>query len=407
MNVTVFPGPLRGRVQAPPSKSACHRLLLGAGLARGTSRIGNVSYSQDILATLDVLEALGAKIEKEKDRVRVTGIAGRIPSGGRIHCRESGSTLRFGIPLCLLSQGVFELTGTQRLMERPLNVYESLCREQGLLWDKAGNTLRVQGALKGGTFTVPGDVSSQFITGLLFALPLCPQDSRIQITPPLESESYILMTLQTLAVFGIRIHRPDRLTLEISGGQRYLAAEATVEGDHSNGAFLHALALLGHRVEVGGLDENSVQGDRVFRQYFEALKKGAPTLSLADCPDLGPVLMALAAALNGATLTDTRRLRIKESDRGAAMAQELKKMGVSLQVEENCIRIPATGLKPPAVPLSSHNDHRIAMSLALLLTLVGGTIENAGAVNKSYPHFFTDLQSLNLKCEIYEANQRT
>lgn len=406
MNVTVFPSFLEGSVQAPPSKSACHRLLLGAGLARGQSLIRNVSYSQDILATLDVLEALGAKIEKEEDRVRITGIDGRIPAGGRLCCRESGSTLRFGIPLCLLSDGVFELTGADRLMARPLNVYQSICREQGLLWEQTGNTLKVQGPLTGSVFTVCGNVSSQFITGLLFALPLCPRDSRICITPPLESESYIEMTLQALATFGIRIHRPDRLTLEIPGRQRYLAVDATVEGDHSNGAFLQGLTLLGHRVEVTGLEDTSLQGDRIFREYFDELKNGAPTLSLADCPDLGPVLMALAAALNGATLTDTRRLKIKESDRGAAMAQELEKMGVRLQVEENQIRIPPSTLKAPQVPLSSHNDHRIAMSLTLLLTLVGGTIENAGAVSKSYPHFFTDLQSLNLKCETNEINQR-
>ncbi len=402
-SVRITPGKLSGLASAPPSKSMSHRLLIGAGLSEGSCTVKNLSYSQDVLATLDCLEALGASYEKKENAVTLRGTGGVFGENAFLDCRESGSTLRFFVPLCLLSSSPSTLKGSGRLMERPMALYESLCETQQLFYKKDGSFLKVQGPLFSGNFVLPGNVSSQFITGLLFALPLCRGDSRIEILPPLESASYLDLTLSALREFGICVERLDPLHYHVAGNQKYLAKDVTVEGDHSNAAFLCALSLLGHDVKVTGITEDSLQGDRVFADYFAALEKGCPTLSIADCPDLGPILIALAAAKNGAILTDTRRLKIKESDRGSAMAEELEKLGVAITVEENRILIPQGKLQAPRVPLDSHNDHRIAMSLAVLLTLVGGEIRGAEAVNKSYPDFFDTLTRLQAKVEHYEA----
>lgn len=402
MKVEIRPSRLVGTVTAPPSKSMGHRMLICAGLANGKSRISGISDSEDMLATLDVLEGLGATYTKNGDVVEISGIDPRHASPTRpLSCRECGSTLRFFIPICLLGEHKATLCGSPRLFARPLDLYADLCRDQGLLWQPHGDepALTVQGTLHGGEYTLRGDVSSQFITGLLFALPLCDEDSMIRILPPFESRSYVDLTLSALRTFGVSAEWQDELTLRIKGGQRYTPADCAVEGDYSNAAFFDALALVGHDVSVEGLDENSLQGDRVYRAYYPELKKGHATLSIGDCPDLGPVLMAAAAALHGTTLTETRRLRIKESDRGAAMAQELAKFGVRVTVEEDTITVDPESFHAPGETLDGHNDHRIVMALCTLLTLTGGTIEGAEAVRKSLPNYFEMLKTLG--CEVY------
>ena len=406
MNVRIYPGRACGTVAAPPSKSMAHRLLICAGLSAGTSRIHSLAYNEDILATLDCLRALGAVCTIEGDTVTVTGTDPRKAAPAEpLCCRESGSTLRFFLPLALLCGKPVTLTGSRKLLSRPLSVYEQLCAERGFRFDLQDDCLQVQGSLTGGNFCLPGDVSSQFITGLLFALPLAQTDSRIQITTALESAGYIELTLQALGQFGITAHWQDSRTLLIPGRQQYRPAELTAEGDYSGAAFYGAMNTLGSCVTVTGLDPASLQGDRVFEEHLQSLAAGRPVIDLSDCPDLGPVLFAVAAAKNGAVFTGTRRLKIKESDRAAAMAQELSAFGTEVTVEENTVTVKTTAFHKPERALQGHNDHRIVMSLAVLLMLTGGTIEGAQAVRKSFPDFFEKLKFLGIEVQTDEADQ--
>lgn len=398
MELNIAQGRAHGVVQAPPSKSMAHRMLLCAGLAEGESVVHNVAFSEDILATIDVMRALGADCRIDGDTVTVTGADARDAHyDGVLSCRESGSTLRFCIPLLLLSGNEFTLTGKGRLMQRPQDVYADLCARQGLLFERSDETIRLRGPLHSGEYVLPGDISSQFISGLLFALPLKRQDSTLHILPPIESRSYIDITLQALSMFGVQAwwDDTDENTLFIPGGQHYSPREVTVEGDYSNAAFFGALAAFGDDVTVTGLYP-SLQGDRVYARCFEQLQQGHATIDVTDCPDLGPILMAAAAVLHGALLTGTRRLRIKESDRGTVMAQELAKFGVHCSVQENTIEI-LPGIHAPERPLIGHNDHRIVMSCAVLLTRTGGRLSGAEAVAKSFPGFFDRLREIGIE----------
>lgn len=384
-----------GTVQAPPSKSAAHRRLLCAGLADGESVIRGISDSQDMKATLDCLSALGATWRKEGDTVVLRGVDPRQRGAATFPCRESGSTLRFFLPLCLLSEEEALMTGSDTLLHRPLEVYEEICMAQGLLFDRTEEGLLVGGPLVSGHFRIPGDISSQFVSGLMFALPLLDGYSVLELIPPVMSASYIAMTVEALRAFGIHCEvTPDDRVL-IPGGQRYTPADLTVEGDWSNAAFFLALNALGSEIEVEGLQRDTLQGDAVIRRMLGKLGRMCPTIDIADCPDLAPVLMATAAALNGVHLVNTDRLKIKESDRGAAMAEELSKLGVKVVLGDNEITVEAPEtLTPPSLPLDGHNDHRVVMALTVLLSLVGGEITGAEAVNKSYPDFFEVLASL-------------
>ena len=400
MNVLIRPGTARGTVAAPPSKSMAHRLLICAALADGESTVRGVDRSEDILATADCLAALGASLTWEGNTVRIRGCDPRKAGPALLCCRESGSTLRFMIPLCLLSGNPMRLEGSEKLLSRPLSVYDDLCREQGLALRRENAGLLAEGCLAPGEYTVPGGISSQFITGLLFALPLLPADSRIQLIPPVESRSYLSLTLQALHDAGVDVSWADENTLFIPGGAAYRPLDTEVEGDYSNAAFFEALNCTGGNVTVTGLRPDSLQGDRVYRDFFPRLAAGNAGLDLADCPDLAPVLFAAAALGRGASFTGTRRLRFKESDRGAAMAQELAKFGVQLISEENRITVPAAALRAPSEPLDSHNDHRIAMALSLLCTRTGGEIRGAEAVRKSFPDYWDRLRSLGIEIEI-------
>ena len=395
MRVAILPGKAKGSVAAPASKSMAHRLLICAGLSRGTSRISGVMLCEDVLATIDCLRALGASCAVDGDTVTVTGAAlSEAAPVQPLCCRESGSTLRFFIPVALLCGRQVTFTGTEKLLSRPLDVYRQLCAEKGFSFSHTGRVLQVQGRLKGGTFRVPGNISSQFITGLLFALPLTDGDSCIRITTPLESRSYVDLTIQALQAFGIRLWWQDEQTIHIPGGQRYQAADMTVEGDYSGAAFYAAMNALGSDIEITGLSPDSLQGDRVCREYFRRIREGNAAADVTDCPDLAPVLMAFAAMSGGARLTGTRRLRFKESDRGTVMAEELEKVGVRAAVDENEIRIGGEHPHAPAEILQGHNDHRIVMALAVLCTRTGGVIEGAEAVRKSFPGFWDAMKAL-------------
>ena len=342
MNVIIQPGTARGMVAAPPSKSMAHRLLICAALSEGESTVYGVDRSEDILATSDCLSALGASLSWEGTTVHIKGCDPRRSGPAVLNCRESGSTLRFMIPLCLLSGNAMILKGSPTLLSRPLSVYEDLCRDRGLTFTRTEEGLLVQGRLTPGEYTVPGSISSQFITGLLFALPLLDGNSRIRLLPPVESGSYLSLTLQALQDAGVQVSTPDEYTLDIAGNAVFSARRMEVEGDYSNAAFFEALNCIGGEVTVTGLRTDSLQGDRIYREYFPLLREGPAELDLTDCPDLAPVLFAAAALCHGAVFTGTRRLRFKESDRGAVMALEMAKFGITLETEENRIIVPAS-----------------------------------------------------------------
>ena len=402
MTVNIKPSKIQGKVTAPSSKSMGHRLLICAGLSEGKSEIKNILYSEDILATLDCLKAMGAEITQDGDSVTVVGTLPSRSVGGEFKCRESGSTLRFFIPLAMLGAGESLFTGYGRLMERPMSVYENIAEEKSIPYSKNDDGIRVGGTLTAGKFIVPGNISSQFISGLLFALPLCQDDSEIELTGNIESRSYIDMTLKAMSLFGIEAAWKNETTLFIKGNQQYKSRDLTVEGDYSNAAFLDAFNFIGGDVRVEGLDEASLQGDSIYKEYFEALKQGAPVLDIGNCPDLAPILMSVAAANNGCKLINTVRLKIKESDRGVVMAQELSKLGGGLIFGNNTITIPKQELRYQGEVLDGHNDHRIVMALSVILSQTGGTIQGIEAVKKSYPGFFEDIIRLGAEVSFSE-----
>jgi 3-phosphoshikimate 1-carboxyvinyltransferase len=398
MKLKIEKGVARGRINAPPSKSMAHRLLIAAAMCDGVSVVRGVSDCDDVNATVDCLSALGAKFSRSGNDVTVYGCDMRgAKASSPLVCRESGSTLRFMIPIAMLSKNTTVFYGAPSLMARPMRVYEELFSDRGLTFISDGSTIVTRGELTGGAFTVVGNVSSQFISGLLFALPLAKEDSVIKITPPLESRSYINLTINALRTFGVVCCWTDEYTISIKGNQKYRPSEVTVEGDYSGSAFTEAFNLFGGNVEVLGLAPDTLQGDSIYRRYYAMLDNGMPTIHIGDCPDLGPILFAVAAAKCGGVFSGTKRLKIKESDRASAMATELQKFGAKVSVYEDSVVVYPAEFHSPTEELESHKDHRIVMALSVLLTLTGGVINGAEAVSKSYPEFFSDIKALGIE----------
>lgn len=397
MMLRIEPGVLHGTVSAPPSKSCAHRALLCAAMSEGDSTVRSVSESGDIRATLDCVSALGRRWERNGSDVTVSGKLSPCLCGAVFPCRESGSTLRFLLPVTLAIGGSAVFTGSRRLLERGIGVYETLFAEKAISVVKTADSVFVRGSLHPGEYTIPGNISSQFVSGLLFALPLLSGDSMLNVLPPIESRPYIGLTLDAMRDFAISIDELPENRYYIPGRQRYQAADVAVEGDWSNAAVLFALRSMGHDLSVTGLTSESRQGDRVCPKLLQRLDDPKPVIDLSDCPDLGPVLFAAAAAKHGAVFTGTRRLQIKESDRTSAMAEELRKFGIRMYIEENRVTVFSGKLRRPSGPLSGHNDHRIVMALTLLCTLTGGEIAGAEAVGKSWPDFFPTLESAGLR----------
>lgn len=396
MRTVIRPGRAWGEVAAPPSKSYAHRMMICAALADGVSILHGITGSEDMRATLDCITALGAHCSLDGECLTVRGIGGKLPETAVFPCRESGSTLRFFLPLLPAGGGCATLTGTERLMARGIGVYETLFAEKQVSVEKTPTSVKVCGALSPGDYTLRGDVSSQFVTGLFFALPLLSGESRVHILPPVESRPYIDITLQVLARYGVYITETAPNTFTIPAGCAFHAADATVEGDWSNAAALLAFNALGGDVRVKGLSPDSLQGDRASGAFFTRLRSPGAEIDISACPDLGPVLFAVAAANHGALFTGTRRLRIKESDRAEAMAKELARFGTEVKVGENTVAV-SPGIHAPDGILCSHNDHRIVMALSLLLSRTGGVIDGTEAIRKSYPGFFDTLARLHLE----------
>lgn len=396
MKVTISPSVARGAVAAPASKSVAHRMMIGAALAEGTSVLRGVADSQDMLATLDCIAALGAAYEKDGDVLTVHGVGGDLSrSTGTFSCRESGSTLRFFVPVALLKEGICLFTGSERLLTRGADVYAEVFADKGIAMEKTTGGVTFSGRLVPGDYVVRGDISSQYITGLLLALPLTGSDSTLTIIPPVESRPYIDITLGVMRRFGVTVEQTEENVFYVSGGQ-YRAVSGAVEGDWSNAAFFYALNAIGGDVTITGLSPDSLQGDRACVEMLEQLQRGFAEIDIAETPDLGPVLFAAAAALHGGRFTGTRRLAVKESDRAAAMAAELAKCGVKTVVEANAVTVFPGGLTKPTETLCGHNDHRVVMALAVLLTRTGGSIDGAGAVGKSFPGFWEEIRKLGI-----------
>lgn len=394
---------LFGKATFPPSKSDTHRLLITAALAEGESIIHGISRCDDTMATVGALCAMGARITLADDTARVVGMdITKAKPSGELLVNESGSTLRFLIPLVMLGGGEAIFRGKKRLFERPLSIYGEIAERFGIKFCLGEDSLTVCGKIQGGEYRIPGDISSQFITGLLFALPRLAQDSTIMVEPPFESRPYVDMTVSTLEKFGVTVEFADEYTIHIPGGQAFSPRELHCEGDWSGGAFLLALKMLHDKIEISGYNKDSLQGDRICEEYLDLLAGGYPTLDISDCPDLGPVLFAMAAYFGGAEFVGTKRLAIKESDRCTAMKTELEKMGADVQISENRVKIRGGNLKKSEVRLCGHNDHRIVMSLAVLCTSLGGEIEGAEAIKKSYPQFFETLRSLGGRMELFD-----
>lgn len=382
-----------GEVFAPPSKSMAHRYLICGALSE-QSKISGLAMSEDIKATADCLKALGSRVDFENDTALVGGLCPKEEA--QLDCRESGSTLRFMLPLALLGDKKITLTGSPRLMERGAGLYEQMCGEHGLFFENKDGKITVKGPLKPGKYSIDGSLSSQYFSGMIFALSTLDGDSELKVKGKLQSRPYVNMTIKALADFGVKIERiPGGFF--IPGGQKFLSRDAAVEGDWSNAAFLSALS---DKVIVKGLDEHSLQGDKLYPQLFKNV--GSYQIDLSDTPDLAPVLFAVAALKDKGDFVGTRRLKIKESDRAEAMKNELLKFGVNTTIFDD--RVIVSGkLKAPSAELYGHNDHRIVMALSVLAARVGGVIDGAEAVSKSFPDFFDVIKKLNVKVNLTDA----
>lgn len=424
----IIPSKLKGTVLVPSSKSMGHREIICAGLAEGTSLVDNISMSKDIEATCRCLTALGVEIEpavsafQGRSALRITGNGNLSSACSMADCGESGSTLRFFIPLGAMLGVPFTFVGHGKLVSRPLQAYYDIFQEQGIVYtNNAGQLpLTVNGRLKAGIFRLPGNVSSQFVSGLLFALPLLEGDSVIELTSALESASYVDMTLSCLAKYGIKVVNENHRRYFVPGGQHYQAHNSKVEGDWSQAAFWAVGGALGKGITCAGVDFSVLQGDKVLVDIMRAMGAGLEEqgtnllveksttqgiiIDAADCPDIIPILTVLAAVSHGRTeIINAGRLRIKECDRLAAISRELSRLGadVSELPEGLAIEGKPEGLRGGA-EVDAWNDHRIAMSLAIAAQCCKEPIvlTGAGSVAKSYPEFWQDYQSVGGKIEV-------
>ena len=413
MNVTIKPNKLSGTIQIPPSKSLSHRAIIAAALAEGESIISNVLYSKDILATIDAMRACGAEIKEYSDHLVIHGSkVKRVKS--MINANESGSTIRFMIPIALVCDEKIEFRGENHLVKRPLDTFLEIFDLQGIKYTRGEDylPLKVYSGLKCGTFEVRGDISSQFITGLLYALPLLDGDSKIVITTNLESKGYIDLTLDMLKKFGIEIENKEYKEFIIKGNQSYKPYNYTIEGDFSQSAFFLVADALGADIKLSCMNMDSHQGDKkilldmedfgsniIFENDLLSLENKAlhgATIDFSQSPDLGPALTVLAALADGeSNFINAGRLRIKECDRITAMRIELEKMGAKIIEHKDGMTIYGVKELHGAI-IDSHNDHRVAMAIAMASLKTKGDIKilNAGCVSKSFPNFFSVFESL-------------
>lgn len=382
MNITITPTKLKGVITPPPSKSYSHRALIAAALAGAGSELTNLADSKDITATRRCLEALAAP-------------GNELPL---LDCGESGSTLRFLIPVALALRGGARFTGQGRLMERPQKPYFDLFDEKDIFYEQKDGVLTVKGALTPGEYRLPGDVSSQFFTGLLYALPLLNEGtSQIILTSPLESRAYVDMTVEVMEHFGVQVEETST-GWTVPGGQSYRPNVLTVEADWSQAGFFYAALGLGNDLDIRGMNPDSTQGDRIIVPYYEKLARdGDVDLDVSQCPDLVPPLAVYAAVRTGTTrIVNAARLRIKESDRLATVTATLNALGANIEEHPDSLTIHGVDALSGGVSVDCCNDHRIAMMAAIAATRCKEPVTLFGAqcVDKSYPNFWEDYEAL-------------
>ena len=409
MDIKITPARLQGKVTPPPSKSVAHRMVIAAALAEGTSVIERVYPSVDILTTIEAMRQLGAEITVEGERAVVKGI-GKAPESAVIDCCESGSTMRFIIPVAAALGVKTTFLGWGKLPERPITPYLTEFPKHGADFDYSGTMpFTVSGKLWGGRYEIDGGISSQFITGLLLALPVTGQESEIALTSRLESRPYVDITRGVMADYGVDITVTENGFL-IPAGQKFRSFSGAVEGDHSQGAFFEVADALGSKVEISGLNVNSFQGDKKIIEICREMvynKSGALRpfeVDVADIPDLVPILAVLASFCEGESrITGAARLRLKESDRLAAMEETLNALGGDVTATEDSLIIKGKEKLRGGARVSAHNDHRIAMAMAIAATRCDEpiVIEGAECVRKSYPDFWEVYRSLGgIACEV-------
>ncbi len=399
--IKIVPKKLKGEVKIPPSKSMAHRAIICAALSKGVSKVTNIDYSDDIIATIKAMESLGTVFNKSDDALLVDGTNTFTLKDSFIDCNESGSTLRFLVPISIVKENNVHIVGKGNLGKRPITTFYEIFDRQNIEYSyKDGELdLRIKGSLKNDTFKVKGNISSQFISGLLFSLPLIDGDSVIEITTDLESKSYIDLTLSCLKIFGIEIINENYERFIIKGNQEYKAKDYEVEGDYSQGAFFYCANFLGNDIDIKGLDENSLQGDKqcvdIIKEFMVSDNKDV-IIDANNCPDIIPVVTVAAALRKGNTsIINAGRLRIKECDRLAAICTELNKLGA--KVTEHTDSISVTGVESfSGGNVCTYDDHRMAMALAIASTRATEEliIDNKKCVSKSYPSFWEDFKKL-------------
>lgn len=403
-------GKLKGRLEVIASKSLTHRALIAASLANGQSTIYNPLYAVDTLQTMDILRNLGIDFETRLDNITVIG--GNIKSTGTIlNAHESGSTLRFLVPVSLLTGEEEHFVCSASLARRPMNIYDTLFKQKGIYFYKKDQHIYCKGPLLPGEYRISGDVSSQFISGILFVLPLLKEDSEIMVTSQFESKSYVEMTIKVLKLFNIDITMKNNI-ISIPGNQTYLPTVYKIENDFSQAAFFLIASALGSNIEFAGLNRDSIQGDKKILDFLINFgseiveKEGILKLSkatqkpvifdISDTPDLGPILFTLAALSSvPVSIKGIKRLRYKESDRVKAMCDNLDLVGATYELKPNQIDFIPTKLKG-GVTVNGFNDHRIVMSMTILGSFIedGLIIDGVEAIKKSYPTFFEDFRQL-------------
>lgn len=388
-----------GCIKAQPSKSYAHRLLIASLLSNSDCVIENIILSNDILETIECIRVLGRDVIINDNKVIINVRKDfDINSCDELvfNCNESGSTFRFFIPIALTYGKKVIFKGSKRLIERGIGVYEDICFNQNIECIKEDTQITFIGKLKSDVFNVVGNISSQFISGLLFALPLLEKNSKIVLTTNLESKSYIDITLDVLNQAGVNVNFNNN-EFYVFGLQKYNKTNWIVEGDYSNCAFIDAFNYLNGKVKIEGLNNNSLQGDKKYLELFPLLDLKYETIDISNCIDLGPILFCFASLKNGATFVGTNRLAIKESNRIKDIKEELEKFNVNVIEENNKVIIDNKLISKPSCKLNGHNDHRIVMALCVMLSVYGGEIDGIEAINKSYPNFFNDLEKLGIE----------
>ena len=402
MDIKITPNKLGGIITVPASKSISHRAVICAALADGESVISNHLECVDTEATMGAMSALGAKIAVDGSTVTVNGIS--VPSKkADINCHESGSTLRFLMPVAAALGTESTFFGRGKLPERPVTPYFTEFEKHGIIFNEKKMPYRFSGKLTSGEYTMSGDISSQFITGLLFALPLLDGNSRITLTSPLQSKPYVDITIDCMKKFGVSVSE-DEKGYTIKGNQRFTPCDYTVEGDMSQAAFFLVGNCIGGNMTLSGLNPRSVQGDKAILQITrDFAESNAPfDIDAEQIPDLVPILTVLGTFGKGTSfIRNCARLRIKECDRLAAISTELNKLGAKVEIVGDMLKIEGVEQLNGGV-CDSWNDHRIAMSLAIASQRCTDdlTITGANCVEKSYPDFFEDFGKLGGKFNV-------